>query len=291
MIHCYDMTTGHNDWNYYIGSSGYETPYGTWPLAAGMHVAADGKIYACTGEHSPSHPLTRGAKVVCVNATTGDEIWRANGWFAAPEIADGSLVSFSHYDNYIYCFGKGPTRVTVDAPDVSVAMPQSILIKGTVTDISAGTNQNVQTSRFPDGVPAVSDDSMTNWMQYVYQQGERPTNATGVKVTLDVIDANNNYRNIGEATSDANGFYSFEWQPNIAGKYTVIATFEGTQSYWPSHAETAFTVSDAAPTQAPTAAPQQSTADIYFIPAIAGIIVTIVIVGAILALLLLRKRP
>jgi hypothetical protein len=132
---------------------------------------------------------------------------------------------------------------------------------------------------------------MSDWMQYVYMQGERPTNAIGVTVTLDVLDANGNYRNIGETTSDANGFFSFEWQPDIPGKYTVYATFQGSESYWPSHAETAFTVSEPAPTQAPTPSPAQSVADMYFVPAIAGIIVAIVIVGAILALLLLRKRP
>jgi hypothetical protein len=291
MIHCYDMTTGHNDWNYYIGNSGYETPYGTWPLAAGMHVAADGKIYAATGEHSPSHPLNRGAKIVCVNATTGDEIWRANGWFAAPAIADGSLVSFSHYDNFMYCFGKGPTKVTVSAPDVSVPQTASILIKGTVTDISAGTDQNVQAMRFPDGVPAVSDDSMSNWMQYIYQQGERPTNATGVTVTLEVKDANGNTRPIGETTTDVNGFFSYEWQPDISGKFTVYATFPGSESYWPSHSETAFVVAEPAATATPTPAQPQSIADAYFIPAIVGIIVVIAIVGIVLALLLLRKRP
>jgi hypothetical protein len=32
-------------------------------------------------------------------------------------------------------------------------------------------------------------------------------------------------------------------------------------------------------------------ADTYFVPAMAGVIVAIIVVGAILALLLLRKRP
>jgi len=290
-IHCFDMETGNNDWNYYIGNAGYETPYGTWPLAGGFHVAVDGKIYASTGEHSPSHPLTRGAKIVCVNATTGDEIWRCNGWFGQPIIADGSLVDFNQYDNFIYCFGKGATRVTVNAPDVSVPKTSSILIKGTVTDISVGTNQNVQAMRFPDGVPAVSDDSMSDWMQYVYMQGTRPTNTTGVTVTLDVLDANGNLRNIGETTSDANGFFSYEWQPDISGKFTVYATFGGSQSYWPSHSETAFTVSEPSATATPTPEAPQSMADMYFVPAILGVIVAIIVVGLLLALLLLKKRP
>ena len=58
-----------------------------------------------------------------------------------------------------------------------------------------------------------------------------------------------------------------------------------------SYAQAAFAVSEAAPTSPPTNAPAESAADMYFIPAVAGIIVSIFIVGAILAILLLRKRP
>ena len=49
----------------------------------------------------------------------------------------------------------------------------------------------------PHGVPAVSDDSMSAWMEYVYMQKPRPTDTIGVPVTISVIDANGNYRQIG----------------------------------------------------------------------------------------------
>jgi len=49
---------------------------------------------------------------------------------------------------------------------------------------------------------------MTEWMEYLYQQQPMPTNATGVPVSIDVIDANGNYRNIGTATSDTTGAFS-----------------------------------------------------------------------------------
>ena len=52
-------------------------------------------------------------------------------------------------------------------------------------------------ARFPDGVAAVSDASQTEWMEYVYMQQPKPINATGVPVTLSVMDANGNYRSIG----------------------------------------------------------------------------------------------
>ena len=190
----------------------------------------------------------------------------------------------------IYAFGKGPSATTVTASPKVSTYGNNVLIEGTVIDTAAGTEQGEQAARFPAGVPAVSDDSMSAWMEYVYMQKPKPTNATGVLLSIDVIDGNGNYRNIGTTTSDADGFYSLEWTPDIAGKYTVIATFAGSESYWQSHAETAFTVSEPAPTQTPTIE-HVSIADQYLVPGIIVIVVAIAIVGAILALLLLRKRP
>jgi hypothetical protein len=208
-----------------------------------------------------------------------------------PVIADGSLTAFNHYDNKIYNLNKGPTLVKVSAPDVAVPISNSILIKGTVTDISPGTNGQEQAMRFPNGVPAVSDASMSDYMAYVYMQQAKPANITGVPVTISVIDANNNNRPIGQVFTDENGFFSLNWKPDITGTYTVIATFEGSQSYWPAHSQNAFTVSDVGPTQPPAETAQPSAADLYFIPAIAAIILAIAIVGIVMVLLFFRKRP
>ena len=94
-------------------------------------------------------------------------------------------------------------------------------------DTSGGTTQDIITTRFPNGLPAVSEDSMEAWMEYAYMQQIKPTNATGVPVTITVVDANGNYRTIGRTTSDATGFYKLSLTPEIAGKYTVYATFGG----------------------------------------------------------------
>ena len=83
---------------------------------------------------------------------------------------------------------------------------------------------------------------------------------------------------------------AIDYTPDIAGTYTVIASFDGSESYWSSHAETAFTVDDkAAPTIAPTAIPA-SVADTYFIPAIAGLFVLVIAGFIVLALLMIKKR-
>ena len=73
-------------------------------------------------------------------------------------------------------------------------------------------------------------------------QKPRPTDITGVPITLSVVDSNGNYRDIGTTTSDADGFFAFNWKPDIDGQYTVYASFAGSESYWPSHAVTAFAV-------------------------------------------------
>jgi hypothetical protein len=136
---------------------------------------------------------------------------------------------------------------------------------------------------------------MSDWMAYLYTIGTTGpladlSKVTGVPVTIDVLDANGNYRNIGTTTSDASGFFSFEWEPDVSGKYTVIAAFAGSKSYYASSSETAFTVGEA-PTPVETPVQPVYNTDTYVMYAAVAIIVAIAIVGALLAMLLIRKRP
>ena len=73
-----------------------------------------------------------------------------------------------------------------------------------------------------------------------------PTNFTGVTVVLSVVDSNNNCRQIGTTTTDENGAFSYTWTPDITGNFAVYATFEGTNGYYPSSAESSFNVMAAA---------------------------------------------
>jgi uncharacterized protein YfaS (alpha-2-macroglobulin family) len=130
---------------------------------------------------------------------------------------------------------------------------------------------------------------MSDWMEYVYMQKPRPTDVVGVPVEIYVLDANGNYRNIGTATANSDGFFSYQWKPDIPGKYTVYAYFEGSESYWPSHAVSAFAVDLATEaTPEPTQAPA-SLADQYLLPATGGIIAAIVAVGTVIVLMLRKK--
>lgn len=298
ILYCYDTLTGDLLWTYGNGgegnstNSGFYLAYGHYPTFIGA--VGDGIVYTFTAEHTVNTPLYKGALVRAINATDGTEIWTLSNYdgsfFAISyAMADGYNTFFNGYDNQIYVVGKGPSATTVSAPDVAAPFGAPIVIKGTVTDISAGTKQNEQAARFPAGVPAISDESMPDWMEYIYQQRPLPTDAVGITVTLSVFDSNNNYREIGTATTDTFGFYNFEYTPEIPGKYVVYAIFEGTEGYWPSKAVTAFTVMQAEPEPPAPPADQPSIADQYFLPMSIGIIVAIVVVGA-LVVLLLRKR-
>ncbi len=245
---------------------------------------ADGKIYVGTHEHSADTPLYKGMKVRCLDAATGASIWEETGWAypSAVAVADGVFVYWNNYDGQIYAIAKGPTSMQVEAPTADVTLGSGIVIRGSVLDVSAGTTQPEQKADFPNGVPAVSEASQSAWMEYVYMQKGKPTNTTGVPVTISVIDSNNNLRVIGNTTSDDSGSFSLNWVPDISGKYTVIASFAGSESYWPQSAETSFAVDQAVTTSTPATTVSTTAADTYFIPAVLAIIIVIIIVGAIL---------
>jgi len=135
----------------------------------------------------------------------------------------------------------------------------------------------------------VSDASQGVWMEYVYMQKPKPTDVTGVEVIVSVLDPNGNCYEVGRTTSDASGFFKLAFEPLVPGEYTVIASFEGSESYWPSQAETAIYVEEApAATPEPTPTPA-SVADLYLVPGIIAIIAAIAVVGLVI-ILMLRKR-
>jgi hypothetical protein len=97
-------------------------------------------------------------------------------------------------------------------------------------------------------------------------------------------------REIGTTTSNDHGTFSFTWAPDIAGDYTVIANFPGSQAYYTSSAATSFYASEATATATPQPTPASSMADLYFIPAIAGLAILGIITLALLVLLM-KKKP
>ncbi|HLN44445.1 MAG TPA: PQQ-binding-like beta-propeller repeat protein [Candidatus Sulfotelmatobacter sp.] len=296
IVYAYNVTTGKLVWTY-NATDPYHESYISNNWWAVPVVVTDGKIYIGTMEHSAQEPKPRGGPFYCLNATTGEEIWRIDGafrqtrWGGRGIIGDSIIATMDTYDQNIYAIGKGPTTMTVTAPDTAVAFGTPVVIKGTVMDISPGVTQDQVKFRFANGVPAVSDDNMSEWMLHVYKQFQQPSNILGVPVSIDAVDSNNNYVHLGDTTTDASGTFKLVCTPASNGTYTIYASFAGSKAYYGSHAETAMAIQNA-PAEEIVTPPvaQPSMADQYFIPAVVGIIAAIIIVGVLLAVLMLRKR-
>jgi hypothetical protein len=248
-VSAFDLKTGEHLWTFDSGTSGLETPYGRWPFYGGITVA-DGKLYVANGEHSPGTPMWRGYKLYCINTTTGAKIWDVSGWFIGNSIAvaDGYLVGYSGYDNRIYCFGKGKTKVELDASPKVVSKGSSILIEGRVLDMSPAV----------EGTPAVADENMATWMEYLVQQKPMPQTVGGVNVELYAIDEAGKTTYIDTVCTDPlnGGVFRKLWTPPEKGTYAITAVFGGSKSYWESYASTTGGV-----TEAPPEAPAPATAE------------------------------
>ena len=278
MVFCYDLYNGTLLWRYEAPTNMEVFKYYTLMIGA----IADEKIYIGTHEHSADTPLFKGNRIRCLDVNTGEEIWTMYGW-ANPKtmaVADGTLIYWNNYDHQVYAVGKGPSATTVSIQNDVITLGSSVLIKGTVTDVSAGTKQHEQAARFPNGVPAVSDADMGAWMEYVYMQKPRPADVVGVPVTLDAVDPNGTWIHIDTVTSDASGLFSYMWTPPDEGKYTIIATFPGSKSYWVSYAQTSLGVGPAPEAPVTPAVQEDIERSINSLtPIFLGIIVAIAVVA------------
>jgi hypothetical protein len=281
-----DWNTGKIAWHYSTPAMPFESAtYPSMTLFSNSPQIADGKLYYANGEHSPTEPLTRGWRLWCLNATSGEMLWNINGGGSAGAVADGYLTYDNRYDGYMYVFGKGESQTTVSAPQTSITAGTTAVITGTILDQSPAQI----------GAACVSKDSMSTYMEYLHQQ--RPIDGfyhnvtvTGVPISLDAIDPNNNYIHIGTVTSDEKGNFGLSWTPTIAGQYKITATFAGDDSYDNSWATTYASVSDG-PTTAPTQQPITFDAvnNTVMMTVVAGVIV-IVIAIAVVGLLIMRKK-
>ena len=291
-----NTTTGAVAWyantTMWSGSSGIETPYNIWPLWVFGSSCQSTDVGYFAGGHEYNPPLFHGAQLYAVNMTDGSLVWKElDTSVTSTEISYGVLVSLNAYDNQLYAFAKGPSALTVQAPSIGVTTATPITITGTITDASPGTSQLLVKSNFPSGLPCVSDDSESAFMEAVYQQQQMPNNITGVPITISVLDANNNFRTIGTTTSDGTGHYGFTWTPDIPGNFEVIANFQGSNSYYPSSTTTYFSASIAATTPAPTVTAQinaATTSDLMLY--IVGAVVAMIIAIAVGFALVLRKK-
>ena len=139
------------------------------------------------------------------------------------------------------------------------------------------------------GTPAISDEDMAAWMEYLFMHQAKPADAKGVEVILETLDPNGNFYEIGRVTSDMNGAYGLTWEPEVPGDYQIFARFDGSGAYGPSSASTYMSIADPpVPTPTPTPSPAPMT-DTYVLGIGAGAIIAIIVVGLVL-ILMMRKR-
>jgi outer membrane protein assembly factor BamB len=285
-VYAIDWDTGKILWHYSAGPSvPFESPYGTYPFDTGVRIA-DGKIYTYNSEHTQSQPYTRGWSLYCINATTGEGIWKITYPMSPGPVADGYLTASCNYDGYMYVFGKGKSATTVTAGPKTIAKGDAVLIEGTVLDQSPAQA----------GTPCVSAASMTTQMEYLHMQ--RPQDGlyhnetvTGVPVLLMAFDSSNNYITIGTATSDVSGTFGMAWTPPNEGVYKISAIFAGDDSYGSSWAETRVSVGPAPASPTPTATPPETAPDnTGLIYATLAAVIVAIIIGIVAVFVGLRKR-
>jgi hypothetical protein len=267
-IYAFNWDDGSLAWKYTSPAAAtYETPYinedGLTVYSTNIGGAiADGKYYIYNTEHSASIPITRGWQLHCINATTGEGIWKVGIAGASSKhtsdigpIADGYLT-LAGSDGYTYVFGKGKSETTVSAPQTAVPKGTKMTITGKVLDMSPAQ----------EGTPCVSLESMALQMEYIHKQLPidgiwHNETITGVPVTLTAIHEDGSSVNIGTATTEGYyGTFGKSWTPDKEGTYEIIASFAGDKSYGSSGDSTFVTVgpapSAAEPeTEPPTTAP------------------------------------
>jgi hypothetical protein len=245
---------------------------------------SDNKAYFGHLEHSALEPKPRGAPFFALDVNTGKLVWEIDGafrqtrWGGRAIIGDSIIATLDTYDNQIYAIGKGPSSMTLTAPNFAVATKSSVLLKGTIMDVSPGTQSDKLKLRFPNGVPAICDDDMSEWMLHVYKQFPA-TMVNGVDIRVDAIDPNGNYVTLGYTTSDASGAFAFEFKPETEGTYTIYTIFDGSASYYGTSAQDTLAVSAAAET---TSTPYE----LYII----GMGIVVVIINLIVVLFFARKK-
>ena len=274
-IYAYDLKTGNKLWDFSV-DSGIETPYGQYPFY-GAGIVADGKIFAATNEHSPGAPMWRGGRLYALDAYSGKQLWNILGWYVGSKIADGYFVTCNYYDGQIYCFGKGQTITSVVASPKVSAQGSDVLIEGTVMDQSPAQ----------ENTPAIADESMTSWMEYLNMQKPKPADTKGVTVHLMAIKPDGSTEDLGTAVCDSAGLFKKMWTPTLTGAYTIKASFEGSESYWPSSSETALGVAATSATPTPTPTPTANVVPAEIFYAVAAILAILMIV---VIILLLRKK-
>jgi len=157
-----------------------------------------------------------------LNAITGQLIWKsANlgpgvGHGCNPAIADGRVYVKNGGGGTLYCFGKGPTKTALSI----LSSSSEALITGSVLDQS----------------PASPNDPVA-----------------GASVSLSYAPVGGSYTDISTVTTASDGTFTYEWTLPALGFYTIMAEWDGDDSYIGSSSEEVVVDIETASSSYPTA--------------------------------------
>jgi hypothetical protein len=227
-------------------------------------------------------PRNRFTLLACFNETNGKMVWKLPIGVSPTAIADGYLLGTDVDNGIQYAIGKGKTQTSITA----TASGTGLLLQGSVLDMPPGK----------PNTPAVSEADMSEWMDYLYGQNatllNNPPKPDGVEVRLSAVDANGSVTDIGTTTTDSSGQFSFKWTPPTTDAYKVTATFDGSESYWGSWAQTNLAFGEGelstGASTSPTVSSESST-DTLMNVLVAGVVAIIVAI-AVVGLLIIRRK-
>ena len=121
-------------------------------------------------------------------------------------------------------------------------------------------------------------------------QKPRPDDATGVQVKLTAVRSDGTELSIGTAVSDSYVVFKMIWEPTLTGEFSIVAEFEGTESYGSSSAATGLGVLNPYGTTGEIVAEPvlgeatvaQSTIDLTIISAALIVAVALIVTGIII---------
>jgi hypothetical protein len=265
----------------------YEDGHAATPFFTGVQLA-DGKVFAYNGEHTASFPRDRAWSLYCIDAFTGELVWKIKNPMVPGAIADGYLIAANNYDGYRYTFGRGKSATTVTASPKTIANGAKVLIEGTVLDMSPAQ----------PGTPCVSKDSMTAQMEYLHLQmpitglwGNETL--TGVPVILTAIGSDGAVYDLGSVTT--NGYYGtfkYAWTPPKEDTYDILASFAADDSYGSSGAATAVTVGPApeTPSDGDGGGAETAPDNTMLLYGIMAAVIVAIVIGLAALLVGLRKK-
>ncbi len=239
-LYCIDITNGNQIWSFQAsGPIDYYTP-----------VIADGYVYipsAATFYEGFPYPGTYEGYMNCVNALTGDLVWKSLIPTAATCIwlADANLYTTTPFGQ-IWCWGAGPTTTDISVTSSQLASDESLVISGSVTDISSFSQKHPELQS-----PLVA----------------------GASVILSFV-KDGTWTDFATVNTASDGTYSCTWTPPNEGAYRVVARFEGNDAYYWSSGQTTVQVSSA--TSSSGANITQTSTELYIIVAAVAIIIVVV---------------